>query len=353
MDIRTLQAEAANLAAIAEKGDLTEEQSVRFDEVLSTIENRKAQAEKAARAISLVKDTEVVETVAVETAGTIGQTYVRSGKAGSRDRVSANMEIRATLTGDIVVNPTLDNVATPSFKAPLTSIVSVTPVTTGDVTIVTATPTYGDTIFTAEGTNKEEVELTYTSEVKALGTMTGFIKASRQALSDSAQLASDIDRELTQNLVRKIENHIAGTLSTATFSEVESDDILSAASVAKAIVDSGLYTANTIVLNPIDKSNIDVAVLGLGGTSPIVNNVVWGLNIVTSAAVTQGTAYVGDFAAAVKFYTKNGVEVYTTDADGTDFIKNIVTVLAEARGIAAVVAPAAIVKIVPAVVPAP
>lgn len=352
MDIRKLQAEAAELAAIAEKGDLTEEQSVRFDEVISALNTRKAQADKAARAVALVNETAVVETASAETAGTIGQIYARSGKAGSRERVSANMEIRATLTGNIVVNPTIDNIGTPEIKAPLTSLVSVTPVSTGDVTVVSAVVSGEGDVFTAEGAVKDELDLVYTSEVKALGTMTGFIKASRQALSDSAQLAGDIDRELTRNLVRKIETHIANTLAAATLEEVTIPDFLQGAAIAKGIVDSGLYTANTIVLHPVDKSSIDTAILAQGGVSPISNNTVWGLNIVTSSSVAPGTAYIGDFAAGVKFYTKGSVDVYSTDADGTDFTKNLVTVLAEARGLAAVVAPNAIVKLVAYTVPA-
>jgi HK97 family phage major capsid protein len=345
MTIRNLQDEAAKLAVIATEGSLTEEQSVRFDEVISLIENHKTQAEKAARAISLVSDTSVVETVVEEVSSSIGQQYARSGKAGSRERVSANLDIRATLTTDIVVNPTLDKISTPAPKAPLTNLVNITPVTTGDVTVVKAVVSGEGATFTPEGAVKDELALVYSSEVLALGTMTGFIKVSRQALSDQAQLASDIDTELTRNLVRKIEGNIAATLNAENLQTVAIPNVLQGSAVAKGIVDSGEYTANTIILNPITKAQLDVTILQEGGVSPIVNNTLFGMNIVTSSSVSGQTAYVGDFASAMKFYTKGSVDVYSTDADGTDFTKNLVTVLAEARGLAAVVAPSAIVKI--------
>jgi len=55
MDIRSLKAEAAELAAIAKNGEATAEQLERMNEIVSVLESRKVQADAAARAISFTE----------------------------------------------------------------------------------------------------------------------------------------------------------------------------------------------------------------------------------------------------------------------------------------------------------
>jgi HK97 family phage major capsid protein len=55
------------------------------------------------------------------------------------------------------------------------------------------------------------------------------------------------------------------------------------------------------------------------------------LRVIVTPAATAGEPLVGDFSRGAKLYRKGGVSVEATNSDGTDFIKNLVTIRAEVR----------------------
>jgi hypothetical protein len=306
------------------------------------VAERKAKIAEAARAVAAAETADVATDSTA--ASTIGEIYVRSNKAGTRDRVSAPFETRATTLGNLVINPTLTNVAIPSFPAPLASLVNTQTVSTNDVVIVKEHVTF-NTVSTPEGTLKNEVVVTYDSVPTALEVKNGYVKASRQALADSTLLAGTIDRSLTQNTIRAIEGDIVSAITSNTdIQTVTGSDLVSAIRLAQAAVEASLYTVSAFVLNPADAAAIDLSILNRTLTGPVLHGELFGVPVVKSPLVPAGTAFVADFANAVDLFKRGAVEVYTTDADGDDFRKNIVTVLAEVRIKSAVVRPAAIRK---------
>jgi HK97 family phage major capsid protein len=66
----------------------------------------------------------------------------------------------------------------------------------------------------------------------------------------------------------------------------------------------------------------------------------WGLQVVVSEAVTEGTALVGDFRYAVLFM-REGTTITMTDSHSDFFIRNILVILAEMRAAFAVLDPQA------------
>jgi hypothetical protein len=67
----------------------------------------------------------------------------------------------------------------------------------------------------------------------------------------------------------------------------------------------------------------------------------WGVPLIPSAALAQGTALVGDFEIGALLLIRTGLQVLLSDSDQDDFTKNKVTLLAELRAALPVFRPAA------------
>ncbi len=67
-----------------------------------------------------------------------------------------------------------------------------------------------------------------------------------------------------------------------------------------------------------------------GGPATQAAATVWGLTVTPSTAVAQASPLVGDSSGCTLLF-REGVNVKTSDNDQDDFIRNRVTVLAEAR----------------------
>jgi HK97 family phage major capsid protein len=78
-----------------------------------------------------------------------------------------------------------------------------------------------------------------------------------------------------------------------------------------------------------------------GGPFSVTPQVMWGVPLVPSPAMAQGTVLIGDFAAGAQLFIREGVSVLLSDSDQDDFIKNEVTLLGEMRAALAVWRPAA------------
>ena len=97
--------------------------------------------------------------------------------------------------------------------------------------------------------------------------------------------------------------------------------------------------ANGMIIDPFDWANLLTVKFGSGATQqgyvgggPFASTGnPWGLRVVVSDAATQGLPIVGDFSRGAKVYRRGGLNVRTTNTDQDDFIKNLVTILAEMR----------------------
>lgn len=214
---------------------------------------------------------------------------------------------------------------------------------------VTAIP--NTTAPVAEGTPKPETGLTLTDATAAVRTIAGWIKVNRQAMDDAAGLATLINTLLPHDVRRKIEaqvlngdgtgQNLKGILRQTGVGApafVAGDNIADAILRAMTVVVLSEGDPNFTAANPLDwqdllmmRENPDRSGTYLyGGPGMMAASTVWGMVITPSTAIAQGAPLVGD-STGVTLLVREGVNVKTSDSDQDDFIRNRVTVLAEAR----------------------
>jgi HK97 family phage major capsid protein len=217
---------------------------------------------------------------------------------------------------------------------------------------------------TAEGALKPEAEVVFTDATADATTIAHWTKMRKQSLADLPALQSVIDGRLRYGVENRLQDEILagngtgdnmrGILATTGVGVVPY--------VADALVADQLLTgitniflndaeADAVVVHPLDWS----AVLSAkatgdghyfsGGPFQVTPQVIWGVPLIPSAAVPQGTALVGDFSIGVQLFIREGVNVLLSDADQDDFIRNRVTLLAEMRAALAVFRPSAFVTV--------
>jgi HK97 family phage major capsid protein len=224
-----------------------------------------------------------------------------------------------------------------------------------------------ETIFTnnaapvAEGAQKPESSLGYDLVQTGPKVIAHFVKASRQILDDASQLASMIDGRMRLGLALKEEQqllsgdgtgqNLLGIIPQATAFVAPADPAgveTMLDNIRLAMLQSELaeFPATGIVLNPIDWALIELMkdttgryIIGdpQGTTAPRL----WNRPVVATQAMTVDKFLTGGFAGAAQLFDRwlARVEVSTENQD--DFIKNMVTILAEERLALAVYRPQA------------
>jgi HK97 family phage major capsid protein len=102
-------------------------------------------------------------------------------------------------------------------------------------------------------------------------------------------------------------------------------------------------------MNPADWQSFDLlkATAGqfyFGGPLQLGTPTLWGLPVIQTEAVPQGTCYVGDLRQAV-LWDREQAAITATDSHNDFFIRNLVAILAELRAAFGVIRPSAIVKV--------
>ena len=187
-----------------------------------------------------------------------------------------------------------------------------------------------------------------------------YMKASRQVLSDIAQLRSIIDQRLLYGLAYKEETQILngdntgqnlhGIIPQATaysapiaVSDETSIDQLRLAMLQAALAE---YPASGHVMHPSDWAFIETLkdstgryIIGnpQGTTQPTL----WGLPVVTTQAIAIDKFLTGAFKLGAQIFDRWTARVEVATENEDDFIKNLVTILAEERVALAVYRPEA------------
>jgi HK97 family phage major capsid protein len=213
---------------------------------------------------------------------------------------------------------------------------------------------------TAEGELKPEAAITFTDAEATARTIAAWLKVQKQSLADVPALQSIIDSRLRYLVLRRLEAQILagngtapnlrGILNTSGIGAVAYD----ASELAADQVLRGLTTvlladaqATGIVLNPLDWQETLIAKAAgdghyySGGPFSVTPQVMWGVPLVPSSAIPQGTALVGDFDIGAMLLIREGVRVLLSDSDQDDFLRNRVTLLGEMRAALPVFRPAA------------
>lgn len=234
---------------------------------------------------------------------------------------------------------------------------------TGIVEFVQETGFTNAAATVAEGAQKPESSLKYDLKNTSAKVIAHWIKASRQILSDAPQLASIIEGRLLyglkfvedaqilkgdgtgQNLLGIIPQATAYANSGVT---VTAEQQMDKVRLAMLQVQLAEYPASGVVLNPIDWAVIETLKDSegryiIGDPQGTADKRLWGLPVVTTQAIDPDKFLVGAFKLGAQLFDRwlARVEVATENQD--DFIKNMVTILAEERLALAVYRPEAFV----------
>lgn len=262
------------------------------------------------------------------------QPLVDSDRASSRGLVFAP-EQRLTIRGLFESVPTSSNLIERPTESTYTN--------NADIQGNDSSPT-----GTGEGASKAESTMSFTLTSTAVRTIAHWISASRQILSDAPLLARHLDSRLIYGLNIKEEAqflkgdgtglNMSGINTQATAFTGGSTNQTRLDTLAKAANQLAVsnYEPSGFVLHPSDwldcqleKDTTGKYILGDPGRSGPA--MAWGLPVVPTPSQTQGKFTVVDAARYGYIADREDSQVRVSEHTGENFIRNLVTLLAEKR----------------------
>lgn len=215
---------------------------------------------------------------------------------------------------------------------------------------------------TGEGLAKPESTMKFDMISTTAKVIAHYVKASRQILSDSSQLASYIDGRLRYGLAYVEEQqllngdgtgqNLLGIVPQATayaapggLTSSQSIDQLRLAMLQASLAE---YPASGIVMHPTDWARIELLKDAdgryiIGNPQGTLSPTLWGVPVVATQAITIDKFLVGAFRLGAQVFDRWQARVEVATENEDDFIKNLVTILAEERLALAVYRPQAFV----------
>ena len=198
-----------------------------------------------------------------------------------------------------------------------------------------------------------------------------WVTITRQVAEDNDQLVGYIEGRLSFGLLRRLDSQIIngngtapnmrGILNTtglgAYTAGTATEKALISIRKAKTVGQLSELDPDAVAINPVDFEAIELTT-NTNGDFVVSPNVqlamqpsIWGLNVAVTTAITGttfgttgGTFLVGAFREGATLWERTGVELFISDSHATNFISNILTLLAEVRAALTVMRPKAFVK---------
>lgn len=203
----------------------------------------------------------------------------------------------------------------------------------------------------AEGNLKPQSELKFDKRQLKIGTIAHWIPASKQILADAPMLQSYIDGRLRYGLAIEEErqlllgdgtgDNLLGLIPQASAYAPHASLPAGATMIDKlryAILQAALAEcpATGHVLNPIDWANIettkdDTGRYVIGNPQDGAEPRLWRLPVVETPSMQVDKFLTGGFAMAAQIFDREDVSVEISTEDRDNFVRNLVTILAEAR----------------------
>lgn len=201
----------------------------------------------------------------------------------------------------------------------------------------------------SEGGNKPESALAFTERTALVEKIATWIPVTEEQLDDVPQARSIIENRLMTMLAIAEETQLltgsgtppdlAGFLTVVTQSQAKGADPTPTA-IYKAFTKvrfTGFAEPSGVVMHPNDWEAIATLQDGNGNyvwgrpfeAGPIAR--IWGVPVIVTPAETENTALVGDFQTYSHISRKMGVTIRTSDSHASNFIANILVILAEER----------------------
>jgi hypothetical protein len=337
----------------AELQSRAESLDARVETLVAALEKRESARKLDARVIGAVESRSGGSGESETRPASFGEQFVRSeqfseypgrGHMARVDLGAGFLETRAPLlTSGFDLPATRRDVPWTPVRTPIQDAITIVPVTTNSVDVVTYALTNAAAAV-AEGQAKPESGLAETVTNVGLDTIAHWLQMSRQLMEDSGAVSSRVDNALRRGVLLKLESEAAAAVAGGTYGSVVNADLLTAIRMAMGELEDTGYNPTDVYLNPADYAALDVAIADVraDGRSPDVQQTYWGLNVISSSAITAGTSLVADSRVAFEAYRRTGVSVYITDSHASTFVSNIFTLLGEARQTTVVVDPNAV-----------
>jgi len=214
----------------------------------------------------------------------------------------------------------------------------------------------------AEGGVKPESALTFDAVTEAVRKIATWLPVSEEMLADVSQIRAYIDARLRLFVDLKVEDevingsgvapHLTGILTRPGLSpalalgtgENTADVVFRQ---AMTIMTTTFLMPDAVVLNPADWAGVVVlkdlngVYYGPGMFNGLPSPSMWGLTVVPTTGMAQGTGLVGAFKVGGQYWKRQGIVVQASNSHADFFIKNLVAIRAETRGMLAIYRPAA------------
>lgn len=259
---------------------------------------------------------------------------------------------KGDLTGDVVQPDVVTDITrTPVRNVFMESIANVTNMTSDALAYVECVTQTGAPASTAELATMPEKDFTFQEFKAPLKKITVTNKHSVEILSDAPQLVSAIKSWLNEDMNIVSDDqllsgngtgaNLQGVLGVATVlngaavgtkrvPNANLYDVIRLALTKVAVAGKGKFFATHVILNPVDADELDLTKDTTGNYvlppfRSVDGTMVKGAKIIENVGMTAGSFLVGDFTK-LHVGTKGGVEIEITNSDGTDFVKDIITV---------------------------
>lgn len=216
-----------------------------------------------------------------------------------------------------------------------------------------AGPQVGGSPEAFENVAKPESGITFTLANEPVQTLAHFIPASKQVLDDAPMLQSYINSRLTYGLKLYEEDQLLngtgtngelnGLITQATSYTPRSPDLTvnEIDKIRDAIrqAHASEYMPTAVVLNPADWYDIEITKVNsgtddryiMGDPASVLAPRIWGLPVVATNSIAAGTFLVGSFNIGAQIWDRMQSTVEVSREHSDNFIKNMVTILAEER----------------------
>jgi HK97 family phage major capsid protein len=208
---------------------------------------------------------------------------------------------------------------------------------------------------------KPESALALSKGTTTVKTIAHWVPATRRALADAGMLRMYIDTFLRYGLDEELEDQMltgsgsgenfTGVLNTSGIqTQAYATDLLTTTRKARTLVRvTGRATPTAYVMHPNDWEDIDLlqdneARYYFGGPSVLGMPRLWGLPVVESEGMTEGTSVCADWRRAV-LLDREQTQILVSDSHSDFFVRNLIAILAELRAAFFVIRPSAFVSI--------
>ncbi|GCD46120.1 phage major capsid protein [Streptomyces paromomycinus] len=232
---------------------------------------------------------------------------------------------------------------------------------------VAGTGTWNKATVVPEGTMKPQSgPFSWDLITTSLKTCAHWVPITRQAADDDGQMMGYINGRLQYGLEYNMDRQVLigngtsemqGILTTPGIGTYRpgvgsTDAKLITVRKARTQGELALYPPDAVVMNPLDWQDIELDTDANGQfrvitsvTEPGAAMRLWGLTVVTSVAMAQGTALLGGFRTGATLWERQGITILMTDSHADLFLANTLVILAERRANVAVHTPRAFVKV--------